>query len=386
MRDLSKIELPALRDGRLVVRPYAPGDIPAVAALCNDPTIARWETLPSPYSPADAKVWVGDAQRRWQQEAWAGFVVCDALSGELVGSNGLRISVRRESGEIGFMTMRAARRRGVASGGVRLLVDWCFGELGLGRLQIRADARNEASLRTIAACGFQYEGLLRAYDVVRGERTDDLIYSLLPGDPRAPLVPLPDPRLEDGRLVVRPFEPDDIPAVRHACDDPDVAHWIHLLPHPYGLADAERFVIDSRRRLAAGDRARLAVADAETGELLGSIGLDLFADRQAAEIGYWVKREARRRGVALAAARLLVRWAFEEVGVERLEILTYPGNAASQALAEKLGFRRECLLRGFLGVEPGKDRTGRAEPLPDGSLPPRDDQVQFALLKDDRKG
>ena len=99
-----------------------------------------------------------------------------------------------------------------------------------------------------------------------------------------------------------------------------------------------------------------------------------------------MKREARRRGAALAAARLLVRWAFEEVGVERLEILTYPGNAASQALAEKLGFRREGLLRGFLAVELGKDRAGRAEPLPDGSLPPRDDQVQLALLKDDWKG
>ncbi len=98
-------------------------------------------------------------------------------------------------------------------------------------------------------------------------------------------------------------------------------------------------MIESRRRLAAGDRARLAIADAQTGELLGSISLDLFAERQAAEIGYWVRREARRRGVALAAARLLMRWAFEEVGVERLEILTYPGNAASQALAGKLGFR-----------------------------------------------
>ena len=187
-------------------------------------------------------------------------------------------------------------------------------------------------------------------------------------------------------MIVRPFEPEDIPAVRHACDDPDVAHWIHLVPHPYALADAEQFVVESRRRLAAGDRARLAIADAQTGELLGSISLDLFADRQAAEIGYWVKREARRRGVALAAARLLVRWAFEEVGVERLEILTYPGNAASQALAEKLGFRREGLLRGFLAVEPGKGRSGRAEPLPDGSLPPRDDQVQLALLKADWKG
>ena len=184
MKDLREIELPSLSDGRLVIRPYTPADVPANAALCDDPSIARWETLPSPYSLADAEAWVGDAARRWREETWASFVVCEAFSGELLGANGVRVSVRRESGEIGFMTRKESRRRGVASGGVRLLVAWCFVELGLGRLQIRADARNEASLRTIEACGFQYEGLLRAYDVVRGERTDDLIYSLLPSDPR----------------------------------------------------------------------------------------------------------------------------------------------------------------------------------------------------------
>jgi RimJ/RimL family protein N-acetyltransferase len=135
VRDLSEIELPTLSDGRLVVRPYRPDDAPANVALCDDPTIARGETLPSPYAPADAEAWLGDA-----------------------------------------------RRTGVASGGVRLLLGWCFDELGLGRLQMRADARNEASRRMIEHCGFKYEGLLRSYAVVNGVQTDDVIYSLLPED------------------------------------------------------------------------------------------------------------------------------------------------------------------------------------------------------------
>ena len=190
--------------------------------------------------------------------------------------------------------------------------------------------------------------------------------------------------MPDGRTAAGPaLQGDDAPAVQAACDDADVAHWIFGLPTPYGLPDAEEFIADSRRRLAAGERARLAVADAATGEILGSVSLDRFADRQAAEVGYWIKREARRRGVALAAARLVVAWAFGELGVERLELLTYPGNEASQALAAKLGFTRECLLRGFLEPEPGKSREGRAVPSPDGSLPPRDDQVQFVRLRSD---
>ena len=113
------------------------------------------------------------------------------------------------------------------------------------------------------------------------------------------------------------------------------------------------------------------------------MSLDRFADREAAEIGYWVKREARRRGVALGAARLVIAWAFDDLGIERLELLTYPGNEASQALAGHLGFTREGLLRGFLAPEPGKSREGRAVPSADGSLPPRDDQVQFVRLRSD---
>jgi ribosomal-protein-alanine N-acetyltransferase len=67
---------------------------------------------------------------------------------------------------------------------VALVVGWCFDDLGLGRLQIRCDPRNEASLRTILRCGFRIEGLLRSEMLIRGERSDSLVSSLLPSDPR----------------------------------------------------------------------------------------------------------------------------------------------------------------------------------------------------------
>jgi RimJ/RimL family protein N-acetyltransferase len=277
---------------------------------------------------------------------------------------------------------------------VALLTDWGFDDLRLERIEIRADVRNVASRRTAAGAGYRYEGVLRGAMAVGDERVDDVLYALVPGDRRpwhdgpasgrcCETPSLGWPRLTDGRLVVRPFAPDDAPAVQAACDDPDVAHWIFGLPTPYGLEDAEAFIADALHRLLLGERARMAVTDAVAGELLGSVSLDRFAHRQAAEIGYWVKREARRRGVALGAARLVVAWAFSELGIERLELLTYPGNEASQALADKLGFRRECLLRGFLPPEAGKSREGRVVPSDDGSLPHRDDQAQFVRLRTD---
>ena len=395
MRDLTEIEqLPTLTGDDVLLRPLRPGDAAGIVAVCDDEISARWiPDLPHPYTSADGEEWVADAERKWREEHWANFAAVHAETGVHVASCGVHIEPQHARGEIGYIVHPGWRGKGVARACVALTTDWGFDDLGLERIEIRADVRNVASRRTAASAGYRLEGVLRGAMTVRDERVDDALYALLPGDPRpwrhgemaagweAPC--LGWPRLTDGRLLLRPFEPEDAPAVRAACDDPDVAHWIHRLPAPYTLADAEWFIADARERLLRNERARLAVSDAASGELLGSISLDLFADREAAEMGYWVKRGARRRGVALAAARLVGDWAFGELAIERLELLTYPGNDISQALASRLGFTREGLLHGFLETEPGKSREGRVVPLPDGTLPPRDDQVQFSRLLSD---
>jgi RimJ/RimL family protein N-acetyltransferase len=388
------------------LRAWRADDAACVAAMCDEGEIARWMPLmPCPYTLADGEEWVGDAERKWSEDRWANFAAEDIATGRLVASCGLQVEARHARGEIGYLVHHAWRGNGVGKACVAMLSDWGLDALGLERIEIRADVRNVASRRTATGAGYRFEGVLRRAMTVGDERVDDALYALVPGDPRpwreddaagsgtvaagvatgaaGRPTPLGWPRLTDGRLLVRPFEPDDAPAVAAACDDPDVAHWIHLLPAPYGLADAETFIADARHRLLLDERARLAVTGAETGELLGSVSLDRFAGREAAEIGYWVKREARRGGVALGAARLMVGWALGELGIERLELLTYPGNVASQALATRLGFTREAVLRGFLAPEPGKAREGRVVPSDDGSLPPRDDQVQFVRLRPD---
>jgi RimJ/RimL family protein N-acetyltransferase len=56
---------------------------------------------------------------------------------------------------------------------------------------------------------------------------------------------------------------------------------------------------------------------------------------------------ARGRGVMTQAVRLLAQWAIEELGVAQIEIFAHPENLASIAVAERAGFVRECLLRGY---------------------------------------
>jgi len=74
---------------------------------------------------------------------------------------------------------------------VRLLAVWCLDVLDLGRVQIRCSPENEASRRAALACRFQYEGTLRAENIMRERRDDSMVFSLLPSDPRPGYAPAP---------------------------------------------------------------------------------------------------------------------------------------------------------------------------------------------------
>ena len=63
-----------------------------------------------------------------------------------------------------------------------------------------------------------------------------------------------------------------------------------------------------------------------------------------AEIGYWLVPSARGRGVGRTAVSLLVEWAFDELGLERVEITTTPDNGPARALAGSLGFSEEGVM------------------------------------------
>jgi ribosomal-protein-alanine N-acetyltransferase len=157
----------------------------------------------------------------------------------------------------------------------------------------------------------------------------------------------PSPPLTDGVVSLRPFRADDAPAVFAACQDPDIQRWIPLIPVPYTEADARRFILMTLQAWHDGSGYEFAIADAATDRYIGSIGLHVGANPRRHAIGYLVAPEARRQGVALRAVRLVVRWGFEHLAIERLALWTLPGNVASQAVAENAGFRREGLIRNW---------------------------------------
>jgi RimJ/RimL family protein N-acetyltransferase len=154
--------------------------------------------------------------------------------------------------------------------------------------------------------------------------------------------------LRDQELLLRPASDADVPAIVAVCQDPDLARFIPGFPSPYRDRDARAWLA-SRRNAEASQT--FLIVNETSGDLYGAIEVRLG---ETGSIGYWIAKDARGRGVATRATRLLARWAVTEGGVERLELTTHPENIASQRVAEKAGFTREGVLRGHTRFREGR--------------------------------
>jgi RimJ/RimL family protein N-acetyltransferase len=179
------IEFPieGLSDGVVRLRLLADADIPALVEACRDPAVQRFTTVPDPYGPEDARSFHAKAMAGMHDGIALHVVTVDATTDELLGNAGIRrhhTDVGRW--DIGYLVAPWARRRGVATRAVKLLCAFGFAELGAERIEICAEPENTASLRVAERAGFQREGVLREYQVVKGVRRDMVMFSLLRGD------------------------------------------------------------------------------------------------------------------------------------------------------------------------------------------------------------
>jgi [ribosomal protein S5]-alanine N-acetyltransferase len=145
---------------------------------------------------------------------------------------------------------------------------------------------------------------------------------------------------------LRPFQGDDLMAlVRHA-NDPTIAAFLSdAFPHPYTEEHGRAFIAECTQRLPF----RRAIEI--NGEACGAIGLHPRQDlwRRNMEIGFWLGREHRGKGIMAAAIKQMVVLGFAEFPeVTRIFGTTFGNNVASQRTMEKAGFTLEAKLEGTL--------------------------------------
>ncbi len=170
--------------------------------------------------------------------------------------------------------------------------------------------------------------------------------------------------LKTERLVLRPFEETDAEGLHAYLGDAEVVRY-----EPYGAMTMEECRLEAARR--ASDEAFWAVCLAD-GTLIGNLylsGADEFGTR---EIGYVFTRACWHKGYATEAARRLMAYAFERLATRRIIALCDTRNAASFALMERLGMRREGEFKKNVGFK--TDAHGNTIWT---------DSYQYAILKEE---
>jgi len=149
---------------------------------------------------------------------------------------------------------------------------------------------------------------------------------------------------------IRPYRLDDADLIFEAARESlaELGPWMPWCHPHYSLNESRLWLEEQVPAFEQGTAFEFAIVSTD-GRYLGGCGLSQVDKlNRRANLGYWVRTTATRRGVATAAVHLLRDWGFQNTDLLRLEIVVAVGNIASQRVAEKSGAVREGTLRNRL--------------------------------------
>jgi RimJ/RimL family protein N-acetyltransferase len=155
---------------------------------------------------------------------------------------------------------------------------------------------------------------------------------------------LAEPVLQTERLRLRPPELTDAPVIQALAGDRRIAETTLNIPHPYSEDAALMWIMGSRQRLQDGSDYTFAIIRHSDQQFIGAVGIHPGHNRQA-EIGYWVGVPYWGQGYATEAARCVVQFGFEVLGLNRIYATYFAHNPASRRVMEKSGMTFEGILR-----------------------------------------
>jgi RimJ/RimL family protein N-acetyltransferase len=152
-------------------------------------------------------------------------------------------------------------------------------------------------------------------------------------------------------MRLEPLQERHLDGVRALLDDPEVLRFTRVPEPPPPEFERSWLARYEAARVDGSGEAFAAVDD--DGSFLGlALAPSIDRDESEVELGYIVARAARGRGVAQWMLRELTRWAFEEVGAQRIVLIINVENGASERVAERCGYTREGVLRS-IHLKPG---------------------------------
>lgn len=165
-----------------------------------------------------------------------------------------------------------------------------------------------------------------------------------PTDPQPLTIPTMPTR--SGRFVLRPFTLDDAPDVHQAMSDPRIAATT-TVAYPYPDGAAESWIATHTSSAAAGTELVWAITTPDDDRAIGTISIGLTPKHRRAELGYWLAVPWWGQGVMSDAARTVVAYGFETLGLHRIQARCLPENIGSAKVMQHAGMTFEGILRDY---------------------------------------
>jgi ribosomal-protein-alanine N-acetyltransferase len=367
--------LPVLHLPGVTLREPLLSDADSLWALLATDAVARFMTKP-PDSTGGFAQFIAWAQSARLAGRSACFVIVPDGRSDAVGL----IQVRQlEPGfgmaEWGFALGQPYWGTGLFLKSARAVVDFAFREIGIHRLEARAAVENGRGNGVLRRLGAVPEGVLRQSLISDNRRANQLLWALLaddwlpahPSPPyrrEGPLASAPQvmsgeksargpgtalwrgglPVLRGSQVTLRELAVHDAPSLRRLLTTPEVVRFI--LPPPDTIEGFEQFIRWTHQRRAAGTHTSFGVVPDGQQAVVGIFQMQqLDATFRTAEWGFALGSPYWGTGAFSDAAELVLRFAFETVGVKRLEARTVGANGRGNGALRKVGAVLEAHLR-----------------------------------------
>jgi RimJ/RimL family protein N-acetyltransferase len=149
------------------------------------------------------------------------------------------------------------------------------------------------------------------------------------------------PSIETKRLILRGFSNEDASEVQRLAGDKAIASTTLRIPHPYEDGVAEKWIGTHLADFEQGKAVNFAITSRKTGCLIGAIGLTINKEHESAELGYWIGKQYWNNGYCTEAAKAVLRYGFEEQGLNRIQAQHFKRNPASGRVMQAIGMLYE---------------------------------------------
>jgi ribosomal-protein-alanine N-acetyltransferase len=151
--------------------------------------------------------------------------------------------------------------------------------------------------------------------------------------------------LKTPRLRLRPLKLSDALAIQKAASARKIADTMISLPHPYPPGEAERYVARQQNERKTGRSVTFAIEQQAEGLFCGLVEVrDIDREHSQGELSFWLTVDAWGQGYMSEVVQEIVRYVFEDFGLNRLYAYHMTRNPATGRVLEKNGFKQEGLL------------------------------------------